>query len=321
MKRRAFVVGLAAVAVLPVLARAQQKTPLIGFLSGRSEAETIPVMGQFHKALAEAGFVEGQNLRVEYRWAEGRYERLPMLAAELVERRPAVIVSTGGNVTALAAKAATSTIPVVFAAGGDPVRGGIVTSLNRPGGNVTGVSLFIDELAAKRLELLREVAPKSTRLGVVMNPGNPTGVAEAHDIERRATTLGLTVKLLPARAAADLEQAFSAAARDKIQAVLVTNDPFLIDIRTELVRIAAAGGLPVVYFTREFADAGGLISYGASIGDGYHKVGEYAARILLGAKPADLPVQQPTHVRTGHQSARCQGARPRNFAHAAGAGG
>jgi putative ABC transport system substrate-binding protein len=295
MKRRAFVVGLGAAAALPVLARAQQsKMPLIGFLNGRSQAETGPVMGEFHKGLAEAGFAEGQNVRLEYRWAEGRYDRLPILAAELVERRPTVIVATGGNVTALAAKAATSTIPIVFAAGGDPVKGGLVASLNRPGGNVTGVSLFIAELAAKRLELLREVAPKSTRLGVVMNPNNPTGVAEAQDIESRATALGLTTKLFPVRGAADLEQTFSAAAQDKIHAVLVTNDPFLIDIRDQLVRIAAAGALPIVYFTREFVEAGGLISYGASIGDGYHKVGEYAARILLGAKPADLPVQQPT---------------------------
>jgi putative ABC transport system substrate-binding protein len=295
MKRREFVAGLGAAAALPVLGRAQQpKMPLIGFLNGRSHAETVSVMGQFHKGLAEAGFAEGENLRLEYRWAEGRYERLPILAAELVERRPTVIVTTGGNVTALAAKAATSTIPIVFAAGGDPVKGGLVASLNRPGGNVTGISLFIAELAAKRLELLREVAPKSTRIGVLMNPNNPAGVAEARDIESRATALGLTVKPFAVRGAADLEQTFAAAAQDKIQAVLVTNDPFLIDIRDQLVRIAAAGKLPIVYFTREFVEAGGLISYGASIGDGYHKVGEYAARILRGAKPADLPVQQPT---------------------------
>jgi putative ABC transport system substrate-binding protein len=293
MKRREFVVGLGTAVALPVLVRAQQlKMPLIGFLSGRSQAETVPVMGQFYKGLAEAGFVEGQNLRLEYRWAEGRYERLPILAAELVDSRPTLIVATGGNVTALAVKAATSTIPIVFAAGGDPIKGGLVASLNRPGGNLTGVSLFIAELAAKRLELLREVAPKSTRIGVLMNPNNPTGVAEARDLEARATALGLSVKLLPVRGASDLEQTFSVAVQDKTQAVLVTNDPFLIDIRDQL--IAAARTLPIVYFTREFVEAGGLISYGASIGDGYHKVGEYAARILLGARPADLPVQQPT---------------------------
>jgi putative ABC transport system substrate-binding protein len=295
MKRREFLFGLGTAAALPALARAQQlKMPLIGFLNGRSRAETVPVMGQFHKGLAEAGFVEGQNLRLEYRWAEGRYERLPMLAVELIERRPTLIVAAGGNVTALAVKAATSTIPVVFAAGGDPVKSGLVASLNRPGGNLTGVALFIAELAAKRLELLREVAPKSARIGVLMNPNNPTGVAEAQDVEARATALGMSVKLFPVRGASDLEQTFSAMAQAKIQAALVTNDPFLIDIRDQLVRIAAAGKLPMVYFTREFVEAGGLMSYGASIGDGYHKVGEYAARILLGARPADLPVQQPT---------------------------
>ncbi len=295
MKRRDFIVGLGASAALPALARAQPlKMPLIGFLNGRSRAETVPVMGQFHKGLAEAGFVEGQNLRVEYRWAEGRYERLPILAAELVGRRPGLIVATGGNVTALAVKAATSTIPIVFAAGGDPIKSGLVASLNRPGGNLTGVALFIAELAAKRLELLREVAPKSLRIGVLMNPNNPTGVAEAQDVEARATALGMSVKLLPVRGAADLEQTFAAVAQDKIQAALVTNDPFLIDIRDQLVRVAAVGRLPMVYFTREFVEAGCLMSYGASIGDGYHKVGEYAARILLGARPADLPVQQPT---------------------------
>jgi putative ABC transport system substrate-binding protein len=217
-----------------------------------------------------------------------------MLAAELVERRPTLIVATGGNVTALAVKAATSTIPIVFAAGGDPIKSGLVASLNRPGGNVTGVALFIAELAAKRLELLREVAPKSARIGVLMNPNNPTGVAEAQDVEARATALGISVKLVPVRGASDLEQTFSALAQDKIQAALVTNDPFLVDIRDQLVRSAAAGRLPMVYFTREFVEAGGLMSYGASIGDGYRKVGEYAARILLGARPADLPVQQPT---------------------------
>lgn len=294
MRRREFIGLIGMIATCAPMARAQSKIPLIGFLSGRSHAETMVVMGQFNKALAQAGFVEGQNLRVEYRWAEGQYERLPSLAAELVDSRPAVIVATGGNVAALAAKAATSTIPIVFAAGGDPIKGRLVASLNRPGGNVTGVSLFIAELAAKRLELLREIAPRSRIIGVLMNPNNPTGVAEALDVEARATALGLTVKLLHVRGAGDLEQTLSAAATQQIEAILVTNDPFLIDIRDRLVRLVKAGMLPVVYFTREFVEAGGLMSYGASIGDGYYKVGAYAAQILMGAKPADLPVQQPT---------------------------
>jgi putative ABC transport system substrate-binding protein len=277
------------------VARAQQKTtPVIGFLSGRSRAETVAVMGQFYNGLAEAGFVEGQNLRVEYRWAEGRYDRLPTLAAELVALRPTMIVATGGNVAARAAKAATSTIPIVFAAGGDPIKGGLVASLNRPGGNVTGVSLFIAELAAKRLEFLREIVPQSTAIGVLVNPNNPTGVAEAHDVEARATALGLSITLFEVRGAREMEQTFAAVAQRRIQAVLVTNDPFLIDLKDQLVQIAAAGALPIVYFTRDFVEAGGLMSYGASIGDGYHKVGIYAGQILMGARPADLPVQQPT---------------------------
>jgi ABC-type uncharacterized transport system substrate-binding protein len=295
MRRREFITSISAIMTWPFVARAQQKmTPVIGFLSGRSRAETVAVMGQFYNGLAEAGFVEGQNLRVEYRWAEGRYDRLPALAAELVALRPTMIVATGGNVAALAAKAATSAIPIVFAAGGDPIKGGLVASLNRPGGNVTGVSLFIAELAAKRLEFLREIVPKSTAIGVLMNPNNPTGVAEAQDVEVRATALGLSVTLLNVRGANELEQTFAAVAQGKVQAVLVTNDPFLIDLKDQLVRIAAAGALPIVYFTRDFVEAGGLMSYGASIGDGYHKVGIYAGQILMGARPADLPVQQPT---------------------------
>ena len=295
MRRREFIIGGSAIIAWPCVARAQQKTiPMIGFLSGRSRAETVAVMGQFFNGLAESGFVEGQNLRMEYRWAEGRYDALPALAAELVALRPTMIVATGGNVAALAAKAATSTIPIVFAAGGDPIKGGLVASLNRPGGNATGVSLFIAELAAKRLEFLREIVPQSTAIGVLVNPNNPTGVAEAHDVEARATALGLSITLFEVRGAREMEQTFAAVAQRRIQAVLVTNDPFLIDLKDQLVQIAAAGALPIVYFTRDFVEAGGLMSYGASIGDGYHKVGIYAGQILMGARPADLPVQQPT---------------------------
>jgi putative tryptophan/tyrosine transport system substrate-binding protein len=295
MKRREFITFIASATAWPFVARAQQKTtPVIGFLSGRSRAETLAVMGQFYNGLAEAGFVEGQNLRVEYRWAEGQYDRLPTLAAELVALRPTMIVATGGNVAALAAKAATSTIPIVFAAGGDPIKGGLVASLNRPGGNVTGVSLFIAELAAKRLEFLREIVPQSKAIGVLVNPNNPTGVAEAHDVEARATALGLSITLFNVRGASEMEQTFAAVAQGRMQAVLVTNDPFLIDLKDQLVQIAAARALPIIYFTRDFVEAGGLMSYGASIGDGYHKVGLYAGRILMGARPADLPVQQPT---------------------------
>jgi putative ABC transport system substrate-binding protein len=296
MKRREFlgVIGGTAMA-WPMVARAQQTAmPLIGFLSGRSRAETTNVMEHFQKGLADAGFVEGRNLRVEYRWAEGRYDRLAALAAEIVDLRPTVIVATGGNVTALAAAGATSTIPIVFAAGGDPIKSGLVASLNRPGGNSTGVSLFIAELAAKRLELLQEIAPAATTIGVLINPGNPTGVAEAKEVEARAAALGLSTKLISAGDVNDLGPAFAAASQEKIQSVFICNDPFLIDIRDKLVKIVTERVLPAIYFSRDFVEAGGLASYGASIADGYHTVGVYVGHILMGARAADLPVQQPT---------------------------
>ena len=297
MRRREFIrlVGGAA-ALWPLAARSQQqpRMPLVGFLSGRSRAETMTVMGHFQKGLADAGFIEGRNVRFEYRWAEGRYDRLATLATEIVDLRPTVIVATGGNVTALAAAAATSTIPIVFAAGGDPINSGLVASLNRPGGNTTGVSLFIAELASKRLEFLREIVPNATTIGILINPGNPTGVAEAKDVDARATALGLSTKLISARGAGDVEPAFAAASQGKIQGVFICNDPFLIDIRDQLVRVMAERALPAVYFSRDFVEAGGLVSYGASIADGYHKVGVYVGQILMGARPADLPVQQPT---------------------------
>jgi putative ABC transport system substrate-binding protein len=296
MKRRDFITLLGgATAIWPLGARSQQPTmPLIGFLNGRSRAETIAVMGHFQKGLADTGFVEGRNVRVEYRWADGRYDRLPALATEIVNLHPTVIVATGGNVTALAAAAATSTIPIVFAAGGDPIKSGLVASLNRPGGNATGVSLFIAELASKRLELLREIAPTARTIGILVNPGNPTGVAEANDVEARAAALGLNTQLISAGGAGDLEPAFAAVSPAKIQGVFICNDPFLIDIRDQLVKIMGERALPAVYFSRDFAEAGGLASYGASIADGYHTVGVYVAQILMGTQPADLPVQQPT---------------------------
>jgi len=259
LKRREFITLMGGTAAIsPLAARSQQQptTPLIGFLNGRSRAETMTVMEHFQKGLADAGFIEGRNVRVEYRWADGRYDRLPALATEIVDLRPTVIVATGGNVTALAA-AATSTIPIVFAAGGDPIKSGLVASLDRPGGNATGVSLFIAELASKRLEFLREIAPKATTIGILVNLANPTGVAEARDVETRATTLGLGTKLISAGGAGDLEPAFAAASHGEIQGVFICNDPFLIDIRDQLVRIVTERALPAIYFSREFVETGG----------------------------------------------------------------
>jgi putative ABC transport system substrate-binding protein len=297
MKRRELITLMGGtVATWPLAARSQQQPtmPLIGFLNGRSRSETMTVMEHFRKGLAEAGFAEGRNVRIEYCWADGRYGQLPALATKIVDLRPTVIVATGGNVTALAAAAATSTIPIVFAAGGDPIKSGLVASLNRPGANATGVSLFIAELSSKRLEFLHEIAPNAKTVGILVNPGNPTGVAEARDVEARATALGLSTKLISARGAGDLETAFAVAPQGTIQGVFICNDPFLIDIRHQLVRIAIERALPAVYFSREFVEAGGVLSYGASIADGYKKVGVYVGQILMGARPADLPVQQPT---------------------------
>jgi putative ABC transport system substrate-binding protein len=294
MRRRAVIAGLAGAAAWPLAARAQAAVPVIGFLSGRSRAETARLVAEFHRGLAEAGYVEGQNVRLEYRWADGRYDRLPALAAELVERRVALIATTGGNVAGLAAKGATATIPIVFAGGGDPVKTGLVESLARPGANVTGVSLFIAELGAKRLDLLRELAPKATRIAVLVNPSNPVSAPEARDVQARAAAHGLEVHILNAVGEADFEPAFATMAARRIEGLLVANDPFLVDLRERLVRMAAERAVPAVYFSREFAEAGGLMSYGASIGDGYHKVGLYAGQILKGARPAEMPVQQPT---------------------------
>jgi putative ABC transport system substrate-binding protein len=293
MRRREVVVGALAAACSGGRARAQAVGPVIGFLSGRSRADSVAVLRQFHRGLAEAGYRERENIGVEYRWADGQYERLPALAAELVERRVAVIVSTGGTVAALAAKRATSEIPIVFVAGGDPIKLGLVASLGRPGGNLTGVSLFIAELGTKRLDILRELVPKASAIAVLVNRSNPAGMDEGGEVNARGSALGLKLEIVPA-APGELDAAFARMAALKIDAVLLANDPFLIDLRDRIATLAAEHRVPAIYFTREFVEAGGLASYGASIGDAYHTVGRYAGQILRGAKPADLPVEQPT---------------------------
>jgi putative tryptophan/tyrosine transport system substrate-binding protein len=298
MRRREVIAGLGAAAfAAPFKARAQQPAiPIIGFLSGRSRAEVGPALAEFHRGLGDLGFVEGRNVAIDYQWAEGRYDRLPGLAAALVERPVVVIAASGGNSAALAAKAATSAIPIVFTLGGDPVTMGLVSSLNQPGGNATGVTLFITELGAKRFELLRELAPKAARIAVLVNPSYPSGVAEARDVQARGPALGLDVDLFNAATAAELEPAFASIATRKMDALLTAADPFLIDLRHRIVRMAADQRLPAIYHTRDFAEAGGLMSYGASVADGYYTNGSYVGQILKGARPAALPVQQPTKV-------------------------
>src|SRR4051812_11428450 len=251
MRRREFVVGLIGASFASRYAHAQPALPVLGYLSSRSRADVIAPLQEFQRGLAEAGYVDGTTVSIEYRWAEGRYEELPHLAAELVERRPAVI-ATNGNVAAIAAKAATSTIPIVFAAGGNPVELGLVASLGQPGGNVTGVTHLIAELSGKRLELLRELAPKAVRIGVLVNPNYPAGVSEGRELRARGQALGLEIHVLQAAAETDLPAVFAVAAAQHTEALLVAGDPFLIDLREPLLRAAAPYGLPAIYVTRDF---------------------------------------------------------------------
>jgi len=294
--RREFIGGLGVAGVAwPLAAHAQQPAmPVIGFLSGRSPGEAASVVGAFHKGLAETGYSEGRNVTIEYRWADGRYDRLPALAAELVGRRVAVIAATGGSVSGLAAKAATATIPIVFSSGGDAVELGLVASLNRPGGNVTGVNLIFGALGTKRLELLHDLIPKAAAIAMLVNLNYPSAATEVQDVEDGAFTLGLKVNILNAGAESDLDPAFAAVVGQKMAGLLVGDDPFLLSQRDQLVRLAARHAVPAIYFSRDFANAGGLMSYGPSIIDAYRVVGVYTGRILKGEKPADLPVIQPT---------------------------
>jgi putative ABC transport system substrate-binding protein len=295
MKRREFIAVMGGAATWPLAAQAQQPAmPVIGSLSGRSPDEAATVIAAFHRGLAEMGYVEGKNVAVEYRWAEGRYDRLPTLAAELVSRHVAAIAATGGSVSALAAKAVTTTIPVVFSSGGDAVKLGLVASLNRPGGNVTGVNLIFGALGAKRLELLREAIPGVSSLAMLVNPNYPSAADEVASVQASARDLGLRIAVLNAPAESDFEPAFATLTRQKTAGLLVTDDPFLQSHREQLARLAARHAIPTIYFSRDFCDAGGLISYGPNLSDAYRLVGVYVGRILKGEKPADLPVIQPT---------------------------
>jgi putative tryptophan/tyrosine transport system substrate-binding protein len=293
MRRRDFVRILSGALVAPsVAARAQQRLPVVGFLGSSSAAPFQGVLAVFRDALREAGYVEGRNVAIEYRWAEDRYERLPALAADLVRRQVAVIVASGGPVSALAASAATKTIPIVFAAVSDPIRSGLVVSLNRPGGNVTGTSGLTIELDAKRLEILRSLAPGT--IAALVNPGRPDLVAQAKNVQEGANALGQQVVLLNAGNEQQIDSAFAQIVQQKIGAVLVGADPFFNSRRLQIIALAARNRVPTMYAQREFVADGGLISYGSRLSDGYRQAGVYVGRILNGEKPADLPVVQPT---------------------------
>jgi len=306
MRRREFITLVGgSVAAGALAARAQQSTmPVIGFLNSASPSEWAHLVAAFKKGLNEAGYSEGQNVAIEYRWAEGQYDRLPVLATELVRRPVAVLVATGGSISALAAKTATATIPIVFNSGTDPVKLGLVASLDRPGGNATGVSVLTTELGRKRLELLRELVPNAKVIAVLLNPsylthpaGVPSGaVIQARDVEAVARAVGQQVLLLNANHERDIDAAFATLVEQRVGALLVGSDPFFFGRRNQLAALAARHVIPAIYEWREFAEAGGLMSYGPSVADAYRLVGVYTGKILKGAKPADLPVQQPTKV-------------------------
>jgi putative ABC transport system substrate-binding protein len=294
MRRRDFLTVLGSAAVAwPLAARAQQAgVPVIGFLRSTSLASSMHLVTAFRQGLKEAGFVEGQNVAVEFRSAEDRPDRLPALVADLL-RRPAALIVGDGNVAA-AAKSATTNVPIVFATGSDPVRDGVVASLNRPGGNVTGVVFFNAVLGAKRLELLRQLVPKATTIAMLVNPNVPNTEAERRDVQAAALAIGQQLIMLDVRSERDIETAFATFVQRGAGALLVGSGGFLNTHRERLVALAARHALPAMYAQREAVVAGGLMSYGASITDAYRQAGIYAGRILKGEKPADLPVMQAT---------------------------
>ena len=298
MTRREFItlIGGAAAApsmFWPRLASAEQATmPVIGFLSSRSPAESSHLVAAFRAGLQAGGYVEGQNVAIEYRWAEGQYDRLPALAVDLVRRGVAVLATTGGEPSALAAKAATSTIPIVFTVGGDPVKIGLVASLNRPGGNATGVSLLTTVPEAKRLGLLHELVPNAALIGVLINPNYQGAEAQSREVQDAARAIDRRIEIATAGNDRQLEAAFGTLVQQHADALLVGADPFFGTRRDRIIALAAQFKLPAMYQFRDYPVAGGLMSYGISITDGYRQVGVYTGQVLKGAKPADLPIHQ-----------------------------
>jgi putative tryptophan/tyrosine transport system substrate-binding protein len=296
MKRREFITLLGgAAAARPLAARAQQAAmPVIGYLSARSPDDSAHLVEAFRRGLSEAGYVEGQTVTVEHRWALGQHDLLPAMAVELVRKPVTVLVSVGGESAALAARAATSTIPIAFIIGGDPVKLGLAASYNRPGGNATGISILTSTLEPKRLGLLHELVSQAATIGVLLNPNFPSFEGQLRDVQEAARAVAVQIHVLRASTDGEIEVAFETVVQERVAALAVAADPFFDTRRDKLVALAARHAVPTMYHFREFAGAGGLVSYGANIPDAHRQIGIYTGRILKGEKPADLPVMQPT---------------------------
>jgi ABC-type uncharacterized transport system substrate-binding protein len=296
MNRREFITLLGGAAVWPLAARGQQSAmPVIGYLSTRSLDDSAHIVAAFRKGLQEAGYAEGRNVTIEFRFAEGHHDRLPALTADLVRRQMNVLVATGGTASAVAAKPIVpATTPMVFAMGGDPVRLGLVDGLARPGGNATGISFLVSEMAAKHVQLLNELAPKTAVIGLLANPNNPNLASAAEEAQKAADLLGRKLVVVNANAEGDFEPAFTRLVRQRVEALFVQVDPFFGDQRATITALAARHALPSIYALREFVDVGGLMSYGTSVTDANRQLGVYTGRILKGTRPAELPVMQST---------------------------
>ena len=310
MKRREFIAGLGGAAAWPLAAQAQQPMPMIGFLGVTSPETNADLWRGFHQGLKETGHVEGENVLITYRWAENQLDRLPELAADLVRRRVAVIATLQGPSVALAAKAATNTIPIAFTVSDDPVQFGLVESLARPGGNLTGINFISAELTAKRLELLREMVPRATRVAVLVNPASVTQTEAAlRDVLPAAHAAGLKIQVLNANTTDEIDAAFTTFTRERPDALFVASSPYFTNRRVQLVQLAARHAVAATYVGRQFPEIGGLMSYGANLRDAFRQLGVYVGRILKGARPADLPVEQATRFELviNHHTARMIG--------------
>jgi putative ABC transport system substrate-binding protein len=296
LKRREFITLLGgAAAAWPLSARSQQPVmPVIGFLSGQSSRSFVPHLAAFHQGLKQTGYVEGHNVAIEYRWAEGQRDRLPALAADLIQRQVAVISATGGVGSGLAAKAATATIPIVFSSGGDPVKDGLVTSLNRPGGNMTGISWFNAQVTAKRLGLLDELVPGAGTVAMLISPSDPDARTQLADVQDAARVLGRRAVIVNAATTDEIDAAFATLVQQQAAALVVASDPFYLNRRDQIIALAARHAVPAIYSNRDYVTAGGLMSYGNNLPDAYRRNGIYAGRILKGDKPGDLPIDQST---------------------------